>query len=394
MSANLFNIERALEGELRELASREQLRSLEVSNGVNLSSNDYLGLSTHPALREAVLDAVARAERMGATGSRLLSGHAAEWEALESEFAEFAETETALCFSSGYAANAGLLSSVAGRGDVIFSDELNHASLIDGMRLSGAQREIYAHGDLAALEIALRSHAKSDCRKLIVTESVFSMDGDFAPLAEITDLAQRYGAALVVDEAHALGVFGPEGRGRMAELGLAGGAFAIVYPCGKALASAGAIVCGSGTLKQFLINRARTFLFNTALPPYFAAQISAALRVARAADQQRIRLHRLAAQLRASVQAAGFDTGISASQIIPILLGENAAALHYARGLATAGFTARAIRPPTVPPGTARLRLSLTCALTDANIAQIGHALSGIRANAVEALHANSAGRS
>ena len=285
MSANRFNIERALEGELSELASREQLRSLEVSSGINLSSNDYLGLSTHPALREAVLDAVARAQRMGATGSRLLSGHAAEWEALESEFAEFAGTEAALCFSSGYAANVGLLSSVAGRGDVIFSDELNHASLIDGIRLSGAERAIYRHCDLPALEAALGRDAKRDCRKLIVTESVFSMDGDFAPLAEITALAQRYGAALVVDEAHALGVFGPEGRGRMAELGLEREAFAIVYPCGKALASAGAVVCGSATLKRFLINRARPFLFNTALPPYFAAQIIAALRIARSADQ-------------------------------------------------------------------------------------------------------------
>jgi 8-amino-7-oxononanoate synthase len=387
-------LDRILESELNELAARDQLRSLEVPAGINLSSNDYLGLSTHPALRQAVVDAVARAERMGATGSRLLSGHSREWEELETEFGKFAGTEAALCFSSGYAANIGLLSAVLGRGDVVFSDALNHASIVDGIRLSGAERMIYAHCDIEALEAALRTYTGKSYRKLIVTESVFSMDGDFAPLAEITALAQHYGAAVVVDEAHALGVFGPEGRGRMAELGLERGAFAIVYPCGKALASAGAVVCGSATLKHFLINRARTFLFTTALPPYFAAQIGRALKLARAADAERARLAAMAAQLRTSLRAAGFDTGASASQIVPILLGENAVALHYAAELSRAGFAARAIRPPTVPPETARLRLSLTCTLGDADVARLAQTLSSIRVHAAEPLHADSASRS
>jgi 8-amino-7-oxononanoate synthase len=387
-------IDRILESELSDLAARDQLRSLEVPAGINLSSNDYLGLATHPALRQAVLNAVARAERMGATGSRLLSGHSREWEELEAEFAEFAGAEAALCFSSGYAANVGLLSGLLGRGDAVFSDALNHASLVDGIRLSGAERMIYAHCDLEALEVALRTHTGKSCRKLIVTESVFSMDGDFAPLSGITALAQHHGAAVVVDEAHALGVFGPEGRGRMAELGLEREAFAIVYPCGKALASAGGVVCGSATLKQFLINRARTFLFTTALPPYFAAQIGGALKLARAADAERARLAAMAAQLRTSLSDAGFDTGASASQIIPILLGENAVALHYAAELSRAGFAARAIRPPTVPTETARLRLSLTCTLSDGDVARLAQTLSSIRVHAAESLHANSASRS
>jgi 8-amino-7-oxononanoate synthase len=383
-----------LESELSDLAARDQLRSLEIPIGINLSSNDYLGLSPHPLLRQAVLDAVALAERMGATGSRLLTGHARGWDELEAEFTEFAGAEASLCFSSGYAANVGLLSAVLGRGDAVFSDALNHASLIDGIRLSGAERVIYPHGDLKALEAALRTHAGKSCRKLIVTESVFSMDGDLAPLAEIAALAQRYGAAVVVDEAHALGVFGPEGRGRMAELGLVREAFAVVCRGGKALASAGAVVCGSATLKRFLINRARTFVFTTALPPYFAAQVRAALKLARTADTERARLARMAAQLRASLRVAGFDTGASASQIIPILLGENAIALQHAAELCRAGFAVRAIRPPTVPQGTARLRLSLTCTLGDADVARLSQTLSSIREHGAEPRHANSAAHS
>jgi 8-amino-7-oxononanoate synthase len=365
--------------ELRDLSAQDQLRSLNITTGINLCSNDYLALSTNPQLRNAVMESISRADRMSSTGSRLLSGHTREWEELEEEFAAFEEVEAALYFTSGYAANVGLLSSVLQRGDIVFSDVLNHASLIDGIRLSGAERVIYPHCDLTALEHALRTHQDSPTRKVIVTESVFSMDGDLAPLAELCALAQKYGAEGIVDEAHAIGVFGPQGRGRLAELGLEQNVLAIVCPCGKALASAGAFVCGSATLKQFLINRARTFIFNTALPPYIAGQIHAALELARAADAERERLAAMSAALRSSLQSAGFDTGRSASQIIPIILGENARALEFAGAIERSGFAARAIRPPSVPLGSARLRLSLTCALNDKDIARVVAVLASIQ---------------
>jgi 8-amino-7-oxononanoate synthase len=373
------SLARSLEKELREIEARGQLRTLEIPAGINFCSNDYLGLAANPALRIAVMDAVSRAERVGSTGSRLLAGNAREWEELEGEFADFAGTAAALYFTSGYAANVGLLSAVAGRDDIIFSDASNHASLIDGARISGAEKVVFPHCDLAALELALHDRVSQPGRKLVVTESVFSMDGDLAPLREMTTLAKRYGAEIVVDEAHATGVFGAEGRGRVAELGLADEIFAVVHMCGKALASAGAFVCGGATLKKYLMNRARTFLFNTALPPYFAEQIRAALALARNADTERVRLRGMSTRLREDLRAGGWDTGKSASQIVPVLLGENDVAMRIAAELVREGFAIRAIRPPTVVEGTARLRLSLNCALRDGEVARFVRAMVGLR---------------
>ena len=389
------SLTRSLGSELREIDARGQLRSLEIPAGINFCSNDYLGLATNPALRAAVMDAVARAERVGSTGSRLLAGNAREWEELEREFADFAGTPAALYFTSGYAANVGLLGAVAGRGDIIFSDAANHASLIDGARISGAEKVVFPHRDLEALESALQDRAGQPGRKLVVTESVFSMDGDFAPLREMTALAKHCGAEMVVDEAHATGVFGPEGRGRVAELGLEKEIFAVVHMCGKALASAGAFVCGSATLKNYLINRARTFLFNTALPPYFAAQIRTALALARGADTERARLRAISANLRNDLRADGWDTGMSASQIVPVLLGENDIAMRIAAELGREGFAVRAIRPPTVAQGTARLRLSLTCKLKDEELAKLAQAMVRAREmiGVVGSQRAASAGR-
>jgi 8-amino-7-oxononanoate synthase len=321
----------------------------------------------------------------------LLSGHAREWDALEAEFANFIGADEALYFTSGYAANIGLLTSVAGKNDIIFSDALNHASLIDGIRLSGAQKSVYAHCDLNALESAMRAHSAARGRKFIVTESVFSMDGDLAPLAEICAVAERHGAAVIVDEAHAVGVFGPEGRGRIAQLGLGDKIFASVYPCGKALASAGAFVCGSSEVKNILINRARTFIFNTALPPYFAAQVQEAIRLARKADAERTRITKIARTVRDGLRTLGFNLGRSESQIVPLILGDNTAAIHCAQLLGDAGFTARAIRPPTVPENSARLRVSLTCALEDTEVRALFRELTGIRAQLIEHYEAASA---
>jgi 8-amino-7-oxononanoate synthase len=386
---------RALGKDLREIAARGQLRTLEIPAGINLCSNDYLALAANPALNEAVIGAVARAERVGSTGSRLLAGNAREWEELEREFADFAGTDAALYFTSGYAANVGLLSAVMGRGDIVFSDAANHASLIDGARISGAKKVVFPHGDLEALELALHDRVSQPGRKLVVAESVFSMDGDLAPLREMATLAKRYGAEMVVDEAHATGVFGPEGRGRVAELGLESEIFAVVHMCGKALASAGAFVCGGATLKSYLINRARTFLFNTALPPYFAGQIRAALSLARAAEAERARLKTITTKLRENLRGGGWDTGKSASQIVPVMLGENDVAMRFAAELGRDGFAVRAIRPPTVPEGSARLRLSLTCALKDEELVRLMQAMARAREHMSADTHeqAASAGR-
>ena len=345
---------------LDELREQSQLRSLEILEGINLSSNDYLGLARDSRLKQAVMEAVERAERVGSTGSRLLSGNAREWEELESEFADFAGTDAALYFGSGYAANVGLLGAILKPHDVVFSDELNHASIIDGIRLSAARRVIYSHADLQHLERALRDHQSSSGAKLIVTESVFSMEGDVAPLDGLLRLAKDYGAELVVDEAHATGVLGPQGRGVAAELGRQLEALAVVHTCGKALASAGAFVCCGKTLKTFLVNRARTFIFSTAIPPYLAGQIHAALGLAIKADDRRAHLREIASVLREKLSAAGLSCGASSTQIVPVILGANEAALHVAAELRANDFAVKAIRPPTVPVGTARVRLSLT----------------------------------
>jgi len=354
----------ALQGRLkRELAGLEansQLRHLQVLPELNFSSNDYLGLSVDPRLREAVVAALAAGSPVGSTGSRLLSGHAAVWEELESQLAEFVSAEAALYFNSGYAANVGLFSSVLRPDDVVFSDSANHASIIDGIRLSGARKVIFPHLDLNVLEDELRQALAGAGQNFIAVESVFSMDGDRAPLADLADLAERYGAELIVDEAHATGVFGPQGRGLVASAEAQGRVFAVVHTCGKALAGMGAFVSGSKTLKQYLVNRARTFIFSTALPPYLAVQMRAAIEIVRRADAARTRLAGLAAHLRARLQDAGFDTAKSDSQIVPVILGENERALQFAARLCQEGFAVRAIRPPTVPAGSARLRLSLT----------------------------------
>ena len=361
--------------ELDDLRAQAQLRTLEIPGGINLCSNDYLGLAADPRLKQAVLEAVARTPLAGSTGSRLLSGNAREWEELEAEFADFAGTEAALCFSSGYAANIGLLGSLLQPGDIVFSDALNHASLIDGIRLSGAAKVIYPHGDMQFLENALRERHGARGAKLIVTETVFSMEGDVAPLRDIVRLAHAYGAELAIDEAHALGVRGPEGRGIAAELGVEREILATVHTCGKALASAGAVVCGSRSLRDLLINRARTFLFSTAMPPYLAGQIRAALNLACSAESERAHLRRIATALREALAAAGHSFGASTTQIVPVLLGDNEMALHVAAQLQENGFAVKAIRPPTVPPGTARLRLSLTSRISLEDVRRLAAAI-------------------
>ena len=355
---------------LRGLEARSQRRSLAEIHGVNFCSNDYLGLAQHPGLRAEVAEAVRIAEEVGGTGSRLLSGQTEEWQELEDEFAKFAGTESALFFTTGYAANVGLLSSLVGKDDVVFSDERNHASLIDGMRLSGARKVIYPHLNLNALEDALRQEPGASRRKVIVSESVFSMDGDIAPLAQLATLAEKYNAALILDEAHATGVHGPAGHGHATATGITSKVLAIVHTCGKALASAGAFVCGPAVLKEHLVNHARTFIFSTALPPYFASQIRAAMRLAEGMNQERASLLHGAAWFRGALQSEGFDTAGTASQIVPVVFGHNDAALDAAEHLQREGFAVRGIRPPTVPEGGSRLRLSLTTRISQEQLSR------------------------
>lgn len=375
-----------LEEELALLDAKGRRRTLVCLSGVNLCSNDYLGLAENRALKQALIEGIAKSQRVGATGSRLLSGHAAEWTELEEEFAAFAGTEAALYFGSGYAANLGLLTSILRKEDVVFSDERNHASLIDGIRLSGARKKVFPHRDSSSLETALRAHEGELCRKVIVTESIFSMDGDEVPLEEYLAFAERYGAELIVDEAHATGVHGPEGRGLVSALGAEHRVLATVHTCGKALASVGAFVCGSAVLKDWLINRARTFTYSTAQPPYMAHQVRAAVRLARAAEAQRTELLRNALRFTAVLRESGFDTGATSSQIVPVILGADSEAVRVAEELARGGFAARAIRPPTVPEGQARLRLSLTSRISTTDLDRLHAALIQARSRATPAL--------
>jgi 8-amino-7-oxononanoate synthase len=372
-------IDQRILAELADLESRAQLRHLQTPYGVDFSSNDYLGLSTDPRMKQAVMDATDEAPRIASTGSRLLSGHDEAWTAVEKEFARWVGAESALYFTSGYAANIGLLGAILHPEDVIFSDSANHASIIDGIRLAKCRRVIFPHLDLNALEAELRWSASSSGARFIVVESIFSMDGDRAPLRELAALAARYGAELIVDEAHATGACGPGGRGCVAEAGLAGRLFSTVHTCGKALAAAGAFICGSESLRQFLINRARSFIFSTALPPYFASQVAAGMRLAASAEPERAHLADLGIFFKNELLQNGFETAGSDSHIVPVVLGSNDAALAFAANLLSRGYGVRAIRPPTVPTGTARLRVSLTAKHTQSMLASLVGAIIQIR---------------
>jgi 8-amino-7-oxononanoate synthase len=381
-----------LEAGLRELELRSQRRTLVEIAGVNLCSNDYLGLADNPALKQAAIEAIANATRVGGTGSRLLSGHAAAWNELEEEFAAFAGSGAALYFGSGYAANIGLLTSLANKNDVILSDALNHASIIDGIRLSGARKIIYSHRDLNALESSLKENqSKPGQRKLIVTETVFSMDGDVAPVDAIVALAQKYGASVIVDEAHATAVHGPHGRGIATQLLADGRVLAAIHTCGKALASAGAFVCGSAVLREHLINHARTFIFSTAMPPYMAEQIRAALRLAATMEFERAELISRSREFAKSLQHDRWETLGTTTQIVPAVIGPNDAVVAAAEFLQCAGFAIKAIRPPTVPPGTARLRFSVTHKISATELGRLAADLSTWRAQSHHLALADSA---
>jgi 8-amino-7-oxononanoate synthase len=324
---------------------------------INFSSNNYLGLANHPALGEAAKNAIDR-YGSGSGASRLISGNMALHEELERNIADLKGTETALVFNSGFQANTGILSTLVGEGDVILSDALNHASIIDGCRLSRARIEVYGHCNMNQLEHGLR-HAPRNARKLIVTETLFSMDGDEAPLQDITDLADQFGAMVMVDEAHATGVFDPRGAGLVAKFGLGERVMIQMGTLGKALGGFGAYVAGSRSLRELLINRCRSFIFTTALPPAVMAMGIAAIGLVKTEPERRRMLGDNCQQIRHGLKSLGFELGNSQSQILPLIVGDASRCMELSQRLLERGIFAQGIRPPTVPPGTSRLRITV-----------------------------------
>lgn len=341
---------------------------------LNFGSNDYLGLAAHPRLVEAAVEA-ARQFGWGSGASPLVSGYSQLHERLESRLAEFEGTEAARVFVSGFAANTGTVAALVGPGDAVFPDRKNHASLLDGCRLSRADVRPYAHGDWRQLD-ALLARAGACRRRLIVTDSLFSMDGDLAPLAQLAELAQRHQAMLMVDEAHATGVFGRLGRGVAEHLAVEQGVHVRAGTLSKALGGLGGFVAGSRALVQWLAHRARPYVFSTAAPPAVAAAALAAIDIVQREPERRRRLLALAAQLRRALSEQGWNVGTSASQIIPIVVNDPAQALRLAEALRQRGLLVPAIRPPSVPEGESCLRISLTSAHTPEMIERLTGALA------------------
>jgi 8-amino-7-oxononanoate synthase len=335
---------------------------------INFSSNNYLGIANHPALGEAAKLAIDR-YGSGTGASRLISGNMTLHEELERKIAEFKGTEAALVFNSGFQVNVGVISALVGEGDVVFSDLLNHASIIDGCRLSRARAAVYAHLDMNQLEHELKQ-SQVVRRRLIVTESLFSMDGDEAPLADIVGLAERYGAMVMVDEAHATGVYEPNGAGLVAKLGLGDRVLVQMGTLGKALGGFGAYVAGSKALRELLINRCRSFIFTTALPPAVMAMAIAAIDLVKNEPERRKVLTDNSERLRAGLRGLGYLLGDSGRQILPLMVGDANRCMELSQRLLERGVFAHGIRPPTVPPGTSRLRITLMATHTDEHINQ------------------------
>jgi glycine C-acetyltransferase/8-amino-7-oxononanoate synthase len=320
-----------------------------------LCSNNYLGFADHPKVREAAAIAAMR-HGVGAGASRLVSGNMTLHRRLENRLADFKGTERCVLFGSGYLANTGVVAALAGKDTVVFSDALNHASIVDGCRLARAETFVYEHLDTDHLEWGLRQSAAR--AGLIVTDGVFSMDGDIAPLAAIVELAERYGARVMVDEAHATGVIGPGGRGSVAAAGLEGHVDVVIGTLGKALGGYGAYACCDTSLARYLVNTARTLIFSTGPPPPSVAAALAALELLREQPRLIERVLENAGVLRAALAEEGFDVPEGESQIVPLVLGDADLAVDVCERALERGLFAQAIRPPTVPAGTSRLRLA------------------------------------
>ncbi|MCC2675458.1 MAG: bioF [Ramlibacter sp.] len=385
--ARIAQLDRAHLRRKRRVVVPEGGAHLEVDGQSMLAfcSNDYLGLAGHPELVQAAC-AGARRFGVGSGASPLVSGHSAANAELEDELARFTQLPRALYFYAGYATNIGIIPALVGEGDALFSDALNHACLIDGARLSRAQIHRYAHGDLAALDTALaQSPAR---RKLVISDAVFSMDGDLADIPAVLALCERHDALLLVDDAHGFGVLGPQGRGSHAHFGLAGARASrrVLYMAtlGKAAGVAGAFVAGDDALVEWLLQKTRSYIFATAAPPLLASALRASLRLIEADQWRRDRLGRLIARLRGgiarAVQGTSWTLGDSATAIQALVIGPNEEALAVMEGLRERGLWVPAIRPPTVPAGTARLRIALSAAHSEADVDRLVQALAELAA--------------
>lgn len=327
---------------------------------LNFCSNDYLGLAADPRLKEAAAAAMA-AEGFGTGASRLVCGNFRSHQRLEERLAAWKGTEACVVFSTGYMANVGILSALCARRDLVFSDRRNHASIIDGVRLSGADLRRYPHRDVAALSEALRG-ADAQRRKVLVSDSVFSMDGDIAPLRELAGLADEFGCLLMVDEAHALGVLGEQGKGAVEQCGLEGRVPVQMGTLSKAVGAFGAYCCGSRVMVDTLIHSARSLIYTTGLPPAVAAAALEGIEIIAREPERRRKLWQLTEFVRGELRRAGFDTLASVTPIIPIVVSDDRLAKEFSARLLERGILIAAIRPPTVPAGTARLRLTVTAA--------------------------------
>lgn len=327
-------------------------------DSINFASSDYLGLASHPRLMQAAREAI---DRYGcsASAARLISGNHPLYPQLEDRLASFKQTEAALVFSTGYQANLGVISSLMDSDDVVFSDELNHASIIDGCRLSRAQVRVIPHSDLAALEDLLKRETSAR-RRLIVVDGLYSMDGDVAPLAEIVELAERYGCMTMVDDSHGIGVLGGTGRGTAEAMGVLGRIDIETGSLAKALGGFGAYVVGNRTLIEYLINRARSFIFTCAMPPAVLATVLEAIALVEQEPERRQQLWDNTRYFRAGLREIGFDVGQSDTQIIPVMIGESERTMRFCQELLDRGVFAQGIRYPTVARGTERLRLTVT----------------------------------
>lgn len=363
-SARLARYQTTLAG----LERKGRRRSLLARDGADFSSNDYLALAGSPRLAAAVNAAVQRGVPVGAGGSRLLRGNHPEHEALEREAAAFFGVEQVIYFGSGYAANMALFSTLPQRGDLIVHDALVHASAHDGIRASRAQAVAVAHNHVAAFEEAIATwRAEGGVGyPWIAVESLYSMDGDRAPLAQLAELADRYDGFLVIDEAHATGVLGPGGRGLSADLDGRENVV-VLHTCGKALGASGALLCASATLCDYLVNRARGFIYSTAPSPLMAVAVREGLKILAEEPQRRSSFEALVSFANAAL-VANLDVEPGQSQILPVMIGDNGRAVRIAARMREEGFDIRAIRPPTVPEGTARLRIAITLNVNEETI--------------------------
>jgi 8-amino-7-oxononanoate synthase len=351
---------------LRSLGDRHLLRSPRAPAGIDLSSNDYLGLADHPLVKARAIETLER-DGCGSTGSRLMRGHREIFDVAERTFAGFKGTDRALYFSSGYLANLGVLTAFAERGDVILLDRLCHASLRDGARLSTARRAVFGHNDADSLARALET-TRGHGQAFVVTESLFSMDGDIPPLRQYAAICRDAGAALIVDEAHAVGTYGERGSGLIEATGIDDDVLVSINTAGKALGVAGAFVAGPDWAIEYLVQRARPFVFSTAPAPALAAALCASIALVSGEPERRARLRDRSVRLRRMIADVGISIAPGDSQIVPIVLGDTERALAIAAKLQAEGFDVRAVRPPTVPPNTARLRVSVNVHLSDAQM--------------------------